>query len=412
MIAEIITIGTEITTGSTLNTNAFYLTQRLFELGIETYFLTTVDDDEKRLTDVINIALNRSDLILTTGGLGPTKDDLTKEVISKVLGLDLELDDEMKENIKEMLERMGSYLTNNNIKQAIKPKGSSFIINNIGTAPGIIIESNKKKIIMLPGPPREMKLMFDNHVRKLIHDDFNIISRSINTTGIGESILEARLQELNLASKNTIIATFAKDASVEIKIISKGKNKEQIQLEIDSIIKKLNKEFGNYIYGYDNISLEEVVVNKLIDKGYKLGLCESCTGGLVSSMITKVPGASNVLERAIVSYSNTSKMEELNVKSSTLERYGAVSEETAYEMAKGLFDKANLDIVVSITGIAGPDGGSKEKPVGLVYMCVMTKDNYKIIKFNINGNRSLIQSRAAIKALDEIRKVCLNNDWH
>ena len=410
MIAEIITIGTEITTGSTLNTNAFYLTQRLFELGIETYFLTTVDDDEKRLTDVINIALNRSDLILTTGGLGPTKDDLTKEVISKVLGLDLELDDEMKENIKEMLERMGSYLTNNNIKQAIKPKGSSFIINNIGTAPGIIIESNKKKIIMLPGPPREMKLMFDNHVRKLIHDDFNIISRSINTTGIGESILEARLQELNLASKNTIIATFAKDASVEIKIISKGKNKEQIQLEIDSIIKKLNKEFGNYIYGYDNISLEEVVVNKLIDKGYKLGLCESCTGGLVSSMITKVPGASNVLERAIVSYSNTSKMEELNVKSSTLERYGAVSEETAYEMAKGLFDKANLDIVVSITGIAGPDGGSKEKPVGLVYMCVMTKDNYKIIKFNINGNRSLIQSRAAIKALDEIRKVCLNND--
>ncbi|MDR7869957.1 MAG: competence/damage-inducible protein A [Tissierellaceae bacterium] len=410
MIAEIITIGTEITTGSTLNTNAYYLAQKLFELGLETYYITSVDDDEKRLADVINIALNRADIILTTGGLGPTKDDLTKEIISRELGLELELDPEMENRIKNLFDRMGTCLTNNNTKQAIKPVGSSFIENSIGTAPGIYIENDTKRIIMLPGPPREMKLMFENHVKNLINDDLNIISRSINTTGIGESALEARLQELKLATPNTNIATFAKEGTVEIKIISKGKSKEQINAEIDNIIDKLKNEFSDYIYGFDNISLQEVVVNELINKKYKLGLCESCTGGLASSMVTRIPGASNVLERSIVSYSNTAKMEELNVRSSTLEKYGAVSEETAYEMAKGLFDKAKLDIVVSITGIAGPDGGTDKKPVGLVYICIMTKENYKIIKSNFNGNRNMIQNRAAIRVLNEIRKVCINNN--
>ncbi|HZK00418.1 MAG TPA: competence/damage-inducible protein A [Tissierellaceae bacterium] len=410
MIAEIITIGSEITTGSTLNTNTFYLSQRLFEMGIETYYHTSVDDDENRLEDIIKIALGRSNLIITTGGLGPTKDDLTKEVISKVLGLELELDNDMKKNIESMFERIGTCLTSNNIKQAIKPKGSSFIDNSIGTAPGIYIEKDNKKIIMLPGPPREMSLMFDNHVKDLIHDNFNIISRSLNTTGIGESSLESRLQELNLSSTNINIATYAREGTVEVKIVGKGKDKQKIELEVDAIFNALNEEFNSFIYGYDNISLEEVVVNELKAKGYKLGLCESCTGGLVSSMITRVPGASNVLERAIVSYSNTSKIEVLDVKASTLKEFGAVSQETAYEMAKGLFNKAKLDIVVSITGIAGPDGGSDEKPIGLVYYCVMTKDGHNIIKSNFNGDRGLVQRRAAIKALNEIRKICKNNN--
>ena len=410
MIAEIITIGSEITSGSTLNTNTFYISQRLFEMGIETYYHTSVDDDENRLEDVVKIALSRSDLIITTGGLGPTKDDLTKEVISEVLGLELELDNDMKKNIENMFEKIGSCLTSNNIKQAIKPKGSSFIDNSIGTAPGIYIEKDNKKIIMLPGPPKEMRLMFENHVKDLVHDDFNIISKSINTTGIGESSLESRLQELSLSSSNINIATYAKEGTVEIKIVGKGRDKHQIELEVDAIINSLNKEFKSFIYGYDNISLEEVVVNELRAKGYKLGLCESCTGGLVSSMITRVPGASNVLERAIVSYSNTSKMEVLHVKASTLEKFGAVSEKTAYEMAHGLFNKSELDIVVSITGIAGPDGGSYEKPVGLVYFCIITKDGHEIIKSNFNGNRDLIQRRAAIKALNEIRKICINNN--
>ena len=405
MIAEIITIGTEITTGSTLNTNAFYLSQKLLELGIENHYQTTVDDDEGRLKDVIHIALNRADIIITTGGLGPTKDDLTKEVISDAIGLELEHDPIMEEKIKNIFDRIGRCMTNNNIKQATKPKGSLFIENRIGTAPGILINKDNKKIIMLPGPPKEMTLMFEDNVKDLIHDDLIIITKSVNTIGIGESSLESHLMELELSTSNTSIATFAKDGTVEIKIISKGKDKEEIQSEIDYIVERLNEEFKDYIYGYDNLRIEEVIVKKLMDKGYKIGLCESCTGGLISSMITKVPGASNVLDRAIISYSNTSKMEELNVEKTTLENYGAVSEETAYEMAKGLFGKANLDIVVSVTGIAGPDGGTEEKPVGLVYICIMTKDEYEIIKCNFNGNRNLIQNRAAIKVLDEIRKV-------
>ena len=342
MIAEIITIGTEITSGSTLNTNAFYLSQQLFGLGIETYYHTSVDDDERRLIDVVNIALDRSDLIITTGGLGPTKDDLTKEVISETLGLDLELDEGVKKDIEKLFRKMGTPLTDNNLKQARKPIGSSFIKNSVGTAPGIFIEIKNKKIIMLPGPPREMRLMFEKHVKFLINDEFNIISKSINTTGIGESMLETRLQGLNLSTTNISIATFAKDATVEIKIIGRGKVKEEIQSEVCKVFEKLKEEFRDYIYGYENVSLEEVVVGILMDKRYKLGLCESCTGGLVSSMITRIPGASNVLERAIVSYSNSSKIDELNVKSSTLDRYGAVSKETAYEMAKGLFNKAEL----------------------------------------------------------------------
>lgn len=404
MIGEIIAIGTEITTGSTLNTNTFYLSQKLFELGIESYYQTSVDDDEGRLKDVVNIALKRADIIITTGGLGPTKDDLTKEVISEAMGLELELDPIMEEHIKNMFTRMGRSMTNNNLKQATKPKGSSFIENSIGTAPGVYINKDNKKIVMLPGPPKEMRLMFDNHVKELIHDNLFMMSRSVNTVGIGESSLESRLNEMELSSENINIATFAKDGSVEIKIIGKGKDKKTIQKKIDRIIEKLRQEFEEYIYGYDNGSLEEVVVNQLIEKNYKIGLCESCTGGLVSSMITRVPGASNVLDRAIVSYSNKSKIEELGVKESTLEKYGAVSSETAYEMAKGLIDKADLDLVVSITGIAGPDGGTEDKPVGLVYICIMTKDKHEIIKSNFNGNRNLIQNRAAIKALDTIRK--------
>jgi nicotinamide-nucleotide amidase len=407
MIAEIITIGTEITTGSTLNTNVRYLSQRLLELGIETYYQTSVDDDKSRLTDVINIALNRANLIITTGGLGPTNDDLTKEIVSEALGLELEEDYNMEKKIKTMFYNMNRRMTDNNKKQAKKPKGSNFIENTIGTAPGIFITKGDKKIILLPGPPREMKLMFEKDVVPLIKEDYFIISKSVNTIGIGESSLETRLLEMNLDTENTSVTTFPSEGSVEIKIISRGKNKKLLEKEITEVINIIEDNLKEHIYGYNNTKIEEAIVQLLKEKNYTLGLCESCTGGLISSKITKVPGASQVFDRCIVSYSNDSKMQELNVSEKTLQEYGAVSGETAYEMAKGLMDKSNLDIVLSVTGIAGPDGGTPKKPVGLVYFCVMTKDEHKIIKANFNGNRTLIQTRAAMKALDEIRKILI-----
>lgn len=405
VIAEIISVGTEITTGSILNTNTKYLSTKLMELGIETFYHTTVDDHKERLSQVINIALNRADIIITTGGLGPTEDDLTKEVISQTLGLELEMNWDMEQSIREMFAKMNRTMTDNNRKQAIKPKDSQFIINENGTAPGIYINKNNKKIIMLPGPPSEMNVMFENYVIPLIKEDYTIIKRSINLYGIGESTLESQLKEMPIwFYDNIVIATFAKTGDIEIKIIGKGKDKSIVENQINEIMKIIIERFKEFIFGYDNMLIEEVVYKLLIDKNLKIGLCESCTGGLISSRFTRIPGASNVLDRGIVTYSSQSKIEELDVDINIIDKFGAVSEETAFAMAEGLLKKTNLDLVLSITGIAGPSGGTDLKPVGLVYICIMDRNKHKIIKFNINGYRASIQNKAATYAFAEIRK--------
>lgn len=402
MIAEILTIGTEVTTGSILNTNAQYLSSRLMALGIEPLYHTSVDDNELRLANAFKISLSRADIIITTGGLGPTQDDLTKEVIAKTLGFTLERDYSMEERIRKAFYNMHSFMTENNLKQAEKPVGSQFIENNNGTAPGIFINKDNKKIVLLPGPPKEMKPMFEDYVVELIKEDYTIVKKSINMIGIGESALETQLKKLDIYNNGFEIATFAKDGEVEIKIIGKGKVRLEVEEKVSEILKIINKEFNEFIYGYDNTPIEELVLNRLKEKRLKISLCESCTGGLITSRLTGVSGASEVLDRGLVTYSNQAKIDELNVKPFTLETHGAVSEETAYEMAKGLIEKTNSDIVLSITGIAGPLGGSIEKPVGLVYMCVMSKDNYKIYENHFIGNRASIQNRATIKALYEI----------
>lgn len=405
MIAEIITIGTEVVMGSTINTNVFFLSQKLTELGIEVHFQTSVDDDETRLESVVKTALGRSDLIITTGGLGPTKDDMSKEVISQTLGLELSLDSDMENKIKNMFLNSNWTMTSNNQKQAFKPRGSKFIENTVGTAPGIYIEKNDKKIIMLPGPPFEMELMFENGVTSLLNKDLTIVTRSINVVGIGESYLEEELNKLNLNTEKISILTFAKEGIVEIKIISKGMDKYNLKNEVENILSEIENHFEDYIYGYDNIKLEQVVVNLLNEKGLKLGLCESITGGLISSKITKIAGASKVFDRGIVTYTDESKIDELGVREQTLKTHGAVSKQTAYEMAKGLFLKSNIDIALSITGLAGPGGPSTDKPIGLVYIGLISKGYEEIFEYFFNGNRNLIQERSAIKALDHIRKL-------
>lgn len=406
-IAEIITIGTEITSGSTLNTNSYYLAQKLLELGIDCFYHTSVDDDEDRLNEVVLAALKRSDIIITTGGLGPTKDDLTKEIVSKAINQKLVLDSSMVEEIRQYFTKNNRPMSENNIKQGTRPENSFFLKNKAGTAPGIFINQNSKKIILLPGPPKELALMFENEVAPLLKSDSIIISKSINTVGIGESVLEMELNNMDFNDKNVSIATFAKNGYVEIKLIGKGFNKDEINNSLNDYVDKINNKFKDYIYGYGSSSLEEVVINHLREKRFKLALAESCTGGLVAHKLTSVAGASEVFERGVVSYSNQSKIDELNVKAETLDKYGAVSKETAYEMAKGLMDKEDLDLVVSITGLAGPGGGRVDKPIGLVYFCIMTRDHSKTIKANFTGDRKTIQHRAAIKALTEIWKVLL-----
>jgi len=408
MIAEIITIGSEITTGSTLNTNSKFLASRLLDLGVEVYHHTSVDDNMERVKNTIKISLQRSDLIITTGGLGPTADDMTKDVIAETFGLKLINDKNMEELIKEKFNNFNRFMASNNLKQATRPEGSKFLQNSIGTAPGIFLYFDNKTIIMLPGPPREMELMFNNEVIPLIHKDFNIIKRSINIIGIGESQLEMEITDLINNDSDITIATFAKEGEVEIKIIGKGHNKEIVEEKINNIIKTIENRFYEYIYGYDNVPIESVVFEMLKEKNYKIGFCESCTGGLISSRFSQIPGISQVFDRSIVTYSNNSKIEEVDVNPSTLENFSAVSEETAEEMVNGLLKRRNLDLGLSITGIAGPDGGTTNKPVGLVYLCISNREKSEIVKCNFTGNREAIQSKATTRAFSELRKFLLN----
>lgn len=403
MIAEIIAIGSEVVSGKTMDSNSSYLAKKLTNMGINVYYHTSVDDSPERLKKVFEIALDRSDLVITCGGLGPTKDDMSKEVLADVLKLDLEYDQDMLDNIKEKFQTINRPLTINNNRQAMKLSGSIFLDNQTGTAPGIYLEKDNKKIIMLPGPPRELKTMFEGEVIKHLKSDKFVLIESINTIGLGESMTETILLDMDLKRKNTDIATFAKEGMVEIRIVSQGYDHEIIKEEYEYNINLIKENLKDYIFGYGNIKIEEAVINLLRKNNYKLGLCESCTGGLVSSKITSISGSSDVFDCSLVTYSNEAKMAELNVNKNTLDEYGAVSKQTAYEMAKGLMDKRNLDIVVSITGIAGPNSDDTNKPVGLVYICVMTKDHYKVVKSNFFGTRKSIQNKTTMKVFELIR---------
>ena len=407
MKAEIITIGTEITTGSILNTNSKYLATKLLELGIEVYYHTSVDDNVDRIKDVIDISLNRADLIITTGGLGPTQDDMTKEIVAEALGLKLIEDKEMIKVIKEKFNSLNRKMFLSNLKQAKKPEGSIFLHNSVGTAPGIFFKRNDKVLIMLPGPPIEMETMFNNEVIPLIQQDYCIIKRSINVMDIGESQLEMELKDLLNIDPQINIATFPKESEVEIKIIGKGHNREDLEDKIGSFIKVINDRFKDYIFGYDNIPIEEVVYKLLKERNLRIGFAESCTGGLISGRFSRIPGVSQVFNRSMITYSEKSKIEELGVNPLTIDKYGVVSEETAVEMARGLLNRNDIDIALSITGLAGPNGGSDEKPIGLVFICISNREKTVPIKCNFIGNREYIQNKAVIKALSELRKFLL-----
>ena len=398
MKAEIITIGTEIMLGSILNTNVAFLSRRLMELGVETMYHTSVDDDYERLEECLRIAMNRTDIIITTGGMGPTDDDLTKEALAHVTGKQMVQDVVMEDHIKQYFSYSNSYMTDNNLKQAMKPSGSKFIDNPRGTAPGIFMEWHGKKIIMMPGPPREMNPMFEKEVVNLIKDDHIIIVKSLNTSGLGESTLETKLKKLELNHPGFQINTYAGSGSVEIKIIGKGKDEGYLNKTADAIQQSIEQEIGKNVYGYNGVSLEEALIMELKNLGLKISVCESITGGSLSRRITRIPGASEVFDRGLVTYSNDSKIDELFVNENTLNKYGAVSSEVAYEMARGLMEKTNSNLVIATTGYAGPDKDASVK-TGQIFICVMTKEYYKIFDRVFSGDRESIQERTTNFAL-------------
>ncbi len=406
--AEILCVGTEILIGDIVNTNAAFISQKLCEMGINQYRQTAVGDNPERLADAINESLSRADLLVMTGGLGPTYDDLTKEVAAKCMGRELVFDEEAYENIKSLFAFRCRQMTKNNEKQAYVPIGSTVFHNDSGTAPGIAIEDidGGKIIIMLPGVPFEMKRMFDisvvPYLSRFIEKQFYSIN--VNIFGMGESAVENELSELMKNSLNPTVAPYCGDGEVRLRVTAKGNSREECKtLCLDAVEKIKNSAVGEFVYGFDT-DLQTAVCRLLAENKMTLATAESCTGGLISKRITEVSGSSEVFGYGVVTYANEAKMNILGVKAETLEKFGAVSPQTAEEMAEGVRKLSGADVGVAVTGIAGPGGGTPEKPVGLVYVGVSSKLGVRNIKLMLKGDRNRIRILTSTNALSEVRK--------
>ena len=371
MNAEILCIGTEILLGDIVNTNGAFLAQQLAALGIDIYHQSVVGDNADRLKQSLQLALSRADMVITTGGLGPTYDDLTKKTIADDFGVGMVLHEPSMEKIRAFSARKKIQISSDQ-RQAMVPEGSIVFFNDYGFAPGLALKKGGKTVIMLPGPPHEMRPMFINKVLPYLKQDSNetIQSKTLFIFGMGESQVEQTLQDLMTTFTNPTIAPYAKQGEVQVRISAKAKDVASADALIEPVIDQINARIGSYIYGIDVGSLQNAVVLALKQKNMKVGVAESCTGGGLARAITDIPGSSAVFECGICTYSNRMKQALLGVKEETLQQFGAVSAKTSVEMAEGIRSASGADIGIGITGIAGPDGGTKEKPVGLVYISV------------------------------------------
>lgn len=408
--AEILCIGTEILLGNIVNTNSAVISRGLAAIGIDMYHHTVVGDNPERLKQALDIAFFRNNIVITTGGLGPTYDDLSKETIAAYFDMPLEMHQPSVEFIKAFFRKMGREMTENNLKQAMMPKGCIVLENHNGTAPGAILEKDGKVAVMLPGPPREMEPMLQQQVlpwlMKRSHQVFR--SHCIYFFGIGESALEYQLREQMKAMKNPTLAPYAKDGEVMLRVTASAKTDEEAENLMQPVIDDLKQRFPDLIYGVDVDNLQTAVVRALSEKGLKLATAESCTGGYISKRITDVAGSSQVFDCGVTSYANEIKEKILGVRHETLQTYGAVSPQTAREMADGVRRISGADLAVSTTGIAGPGGGSAEKPVGLVYVGISSEWHKDVIELKLGrgytDERDLIRYVAASHALSQVLK--------
>ena len=413
MKAEILAVGTEILLGDIINTNAQFISKELASLGIDVYRQEVIGDNEDRLLEAIEEIFYRSDILICTGGLGPTEDDLTKETICKYFNADLELHEESLEELKNYYKRLDRPMTESNLKQVYFPKESKVLSNPNGTAPGMILEKNDKVAVILPGPPREMKPMFLNYVKAYLKDKGNgvIISEVLRVLGVGESTAANMIKDFINNGVNPTVAPYAKEDDVIFRITARGKSEEEGRKLIAPVKEEIKRVFNLDCYGEgEELTIEEVLGKLLVDRKLTISTAESCTGGMIASRLINYPGISSVFMEGCVTYSNEAKMKSLNVKEETLDTYGAVSEETAKEMAIGISKRTGSDISVVTTGIAGPGGGSEEKPVGLVYIGLYYKGNVKAFKYIFNGNRHNVRTKATVTALDLVRREILKDN--
>ena len=405
MTAEIITVGTEILLGNIINTNAAYLARECAKLGLSDYYQVTVGDNAERLAEVIRTALLRADIIILCGGLGPTEDDLTKETVAEVCGKQLYLDENSKNRIEEYFKKKGREVTPNNIKQAMIPEGAIILENNNGTAPGVIVPFENKHIVLLPGPPIELVPMFEEsvipYITKLMPGV--IESQTVKICSVGESAVETQIKDLIDSQTNPTIATYAKTGEVHVRVTAHADTEQEAQKLIKPVVNELKLRFGNNIYTTDEkVSLEQAVVSLLEASELKVSTVESCTGGMVAARLINVAGVSDIFKCGFVTYSNKAKRKLAGVKKSTLEKYTAVSEQTAKEMVSGPELGPKADVIVGITGYAGPTD-TPEEPKGLVYIACNVCGSIKVREYHFSGSRQKIRESATTEALVLVR---------
>lgn len=409
MNCELISVGTEILLGDIVNTDAQFLSRELAALGIDVLYTDVVGDNRERLTDTLRRALSRSDIVILSGGLGPTKDDLTKEVCCETMGVPLREDSRALAWIEEYFRRRGTPMADINRKQALVPEGGVVFYNSRGTAPGCAVERDGKCVILLPGPPRELNPMFIEGVRPYLLEKYAhgaIVSRSVRTFGIGESAMAAQVSDL-LDRKNPTVAPYAKSGEALLRVTAKAGSREQAEAMCDQVVGEIRGRLGSLIYGVDTPGLEYTAVELLKKSGKKLALAESCTAGYIAKRITEVPGASEVFECGIVSYANKIKEKLLGVSEQTLAEQGAVCADVARQMAEGVLRLSGADIAVSVTGIAGPNPSEGGKPAGLSYLALTDGTHTYIRKVTTGhageGSREYNRYVSSSNALDMVR---------
>ncbi len=405
---EILSVGTELLLGNIANTDAQMLSQGLSELGLNVFWHTVVGDNLQRAEEAVALAKKRADIIITTGGLGPTCDDLTKNVLAEAFGKKLVFDEGSAERIRSYFQRTGRPMTDNNLQQAMLPEGCTILENDWGTAPGCAFESEGVHVIMLPGPPSECRPMFQYRARPylLSLSEGVIASHTIKLFGIGESSMEAQLRDQMNAMSNPTLAPYAKEGECELRVTAKASTDQEAQALLKPTVEQVKKLFRDKVYGVDVPSLEHVVIETLKTKGLTLGVAESCTGGLIAKRLTDVPGASHAFKGGIVSYTNEVKERVLGVPPHMLERYGAVSEEVAAAMAEGVRRVLDCDIALSSTGVAGPDRDDRDNEVGTMFVAIATPMGTHVRALHL-GNRPMrerLRTQTASHAFDLARR--------
>ncbi|MDQ3322367.1 MAG: competence/damage-inducible protein A [Acidobacteriota bacterium] len=408
--AEIIAIGSELLTPTKTDTNSLWLTEKLNEIGIEVKLKTVVGDDEARLEETIKDALRRSDIVISTGGLGPTEDDITRKISARAVNKELVFSDEVLAEVRKRFEQMNREMPEINRRQAYIIDGARVLPNPNGSAVGMSYETGNKLLVILPGPPRENQPMFENFILPKLREkagEVFVKRRVLRVAGMGESAVDEKIAPIYLKYENPQTTILFNRSEIEIHLTAQGKTEPEAETLLEEVAAKIAGALGSSVFSVNNETMEEVVGKLLTANKKTLSIAESCTGGLIAERLTEVSGSSAYFIEGAITYADEAKIRNLNVPAELIEKHGAVSAEVAKAMAKGMRERARTDYAVSVTGIAGPNGGSEEKPVGLVFIGFADENEIKSIKINLPGDRYLIRWRASQSALDYLRRQIL-----